>query len=466
MNLAAEVRAACAAARSMRPAPAALVVTVPIECDAPATAVPTALWDADVDAARIAWDSGALDPEDSWRWAAVGVCLRADAEGERRFAGVRDQASRFSGRVLEWTANATAQVPRARWFGGGSFRAGDCEILPWSGFGDGAFVLPRWCIGLDGAQAILRYAVDDGSWMRPDLIANRIEWVAAKVRSAWRADHPREHGATFELRDLPNGEWNALVTSALDRIRSTEASKIVAARSTHVGSNLPFDPATVFESLRHANPDCASFALEHGAGVFLGASPERLAVVRDRVCTSDALAGSEPARGAPIDERRRLIERDKDRREHAIVVEGLAAALRSVSTVVEVPTEPEVRSLPTVHHLATRLRATLREGVHVLDVVALLHPSAAVCGHPSAAAAAWIRECEPAARGWYAGPVGWFDDSGDGCFVVAIRSGVLRGREAWVYAGAGIVDGSDPASEYLETRAKQATMLRALGMAA
>jgi isochorismate synthase EntC len=101
--------------------------------------------------------------------------------------------------------------------------------------------------------------------------------------------------------------------------------------------------------------------------------------------------------------------------------------------------------------------------VHVLDLVRALHPTPAVCGTPRDAAIRWIASHEPETRGWYAGAVGWFDAAGDGAFSVAIRSGVLTRQEAWLYAGAGIVEGSDPALEYAEARVKQAPMLTALG---
>ena len=117
-------------------------------------------------------------------------------------------------------------------------------------------------------------------------------------------------------------------------------------------------------------------------------------------------------------------------------------------------------------HLHTPLTGVLREAVHVLDLVAAVHPTPAVGGVPRQDSVAWIAAHEPDPRGWYAGPVGWFDAGGDGEFAVAIRSGVLEARRAHVYAGAGIVAASDPAAEYAETSVKQRSILRALGIVA
>ncbi len=207
------------------------------------------------------------------------------------------------------------------------------------------------------------------------------------------------------------------------------------------------------------------FAFQRGEAVFLGASPERLCDKRGLSVASDALAGSAPrrdegdARAAAA-----LLESDKDRREHQVVVDAVRAALEPLATRIRVPAAPVVRTLRNVHHLWTPITATLARPLHVLDLVRALHPTPAVCGTPREAAIRWIAAHEPDPRGWYAGAVGWFDAEGDGAFNVAIRSGLLARREAWLYAGAGIVEGSDASLEYAETRLKQAPMLAALGL--
>jgi menaquinone-specific isochorismate synthase len=115
-------------------------------------------------------------------------------------------------------------------------------------------------------------------------------------------------------------------------------------------------------------------------------------------------------------------------------------------------------------HLRTPIAARLAKRAHVLDLVAALHPTPSVGGVPTDRAIEWITRNEPDPRGWYAGPVGWFDAEGDGEFAVALRCGLLRGNRAWIYAGAGIVRDSDPAMEYAETNIKQTALLRALGI--
>jgi salicylate biosynthesis isochorismate synthase len=174
---------------------------------------------------------------------------------------------------------------------------------------------------------------------------------------------------------------------------------------------------------------------------------------------SEAMAGSVPHGASAA-----LLESEKDRREHDLVVDAIVERLSPHCTALERSAEPQVRELPNVVHLQTPVTGVLREPVHVLDLLDLLHPTPAVGGVPVDDAVRWIVAREPVPRGWYSGPVGWFDAAGDGEFAVALRSGLVRGRRAHVYAGAGIVRGSVPAAEYAETALKLRPLLDALGV--
>ncbi len=260
--------------------------------------------------------------------------------------------------------------------------------------------------------------------------------------------------------------WEALVTDALARIRARELDKVVAARQTRLWAREPIDLGEVLARLAGSQPGCAEFALQRGDAVFLGASPERLVVKHGLAIETEALAGSAPRReGDGGEGAAALLGSDKDRREQEIVVRGIRAALEPLCERLDVGSVPCVRTLRSVHHLSTPVRGTLARPLHVLRVLEALHPTPAVSGLPRDRAMAWITAHEPAPRGWYASPVGWIDGAGDGAFAVAIRSALVAGDRAWLYAGAGIVLGSDPRLEYAETAVKQAAMLAALGAA-
>ena len=218
--------------------------------------------------------------------------------------------------------------------------------------------------------------------------------------------------------------------------------------------------------LSEAYADTTRFAVERGGRVFLGASPERLVSRRGSLVETDALAGTAKRGADDASIERSLLESAKDRHEHALVVRAIAEVLGPWSSSLDVPDEPRIRSLRNVFHLWTPIRAVFREDKHVLALVDALHPTPAVAGTPRDRATSWIATHEPSARGWYTGAVGWIDAAGDGDFAVAIRAGVVGPEDVWLYAGAGLVEGSDPLAEYAETRAKQAPMLAALGIQA
>ena len=178
-----------------------------------------------------------------------------------------------------------------------------------------------------------------------------------------------------------------------------------------------------------------------------------------------ALAGSAPRGGTPeADERlgEELLASPKNREEHQVVVEAVRAALAPLTVHLEVAPEPRLLKLPTIQHLFTPVRGRLAPGATLLDVVARMHPTPAVGGSPKEAALALIRRLEGWDRGWYAGPIGWLDGAGNGAFAVALRSGLLRGGQAALFAGCGIMGASQPEEEYREWQVKLRPMLAAL----
>jgi isochorismate synthase len=282
-----------------------------------------------------------------------------------------------------------------------------------------------------------------------------VEWEAAEedgiaAERVARRDSHDDEGFTRE-------EWTRAVDSALERIRSGSLRKVVLARSRRVKGSSPFDPDRISDALRDSYPACYRYRYEPGDGtVFLGASPERLVALSAGKIEADAVAGT------AAEEARALLDDPKERLEHDIVVEEVLAALRPVVSDVESDRVPSMHRLRNVTHLRTRIRAWARPGTHVLDLAARIHPSPAVAGAPRDAALELIRSLEPRPRGWYAGPIGWASAAGDGEFTLGLRAALLRGTEALLHAGAGIVLGSDPDREWVETESKMRAMEEAL----
>jgi menaquinone-specific isochorismate synthase len=262
--------------------------------------------------------------------------------------------------------------------------------------------------------------------------------------------------------------WRQAVERALAAIEAGSVGKVVLARELLVEAERPFSRAALLAALAGVvgSGEGAAGGLLYAMDGLVGASPELLVRREGRAASSCPLAGTAPRGATPAEEAAllaRLTASAKDADEHRFVVEAVAEALAEVSDDVQVQRR-EVVSLATVTHLATRIEAKLREPVpSALDLVALLHPTPAVAGTPTAAALDLIAELEPFQRGRYGGPVGWVDAAGDGEWAVALRGAELSGRRARLLAGAGIVPGSEPGAEWAETEAKLAAMLAVLG---
>ena len=306
----------------------------------------------------------------------------------------------------------------------------------------------------------------------PEVVVGRRDgrtWVtAAADRDPRRLLRPRPAvaGAAPQLRyadgALDPASWSAAVAAAVRRIEDGELAKVVLARDLRVDSDEPLHPRQLLARLAARFPDCWTFALDG----MLGATPELLLRRSGRRLSARVLAGTAP-RGAGTDDLRlaeALLASAKDREEHRLAVDSLVAALQPYCRELDVPADPSLLTLANVRHLATDLTATQRTGgTGLLELVGAVHPTAAVCGTPPDRAAALIAELEGMDRGRYAGPVGWLDARGDGEFGLALRCAELTGpASARLFAGCGIVAGSDPAAELAETQAKFAAFQAAL----
>ena len=278
---------------------------------------------------------------------------------------------------------------------------------------------------------------------------------------------PHDAFDRMQLRERPSARAYAdAVREAVGRIRRGSLRKVVLARTIEVTAERALDARLLAHRLRVVDPDAFTFCVPTDDGVLVGASPELLVSRHGLEVRSNPLAGSAPRSGDPVEDRANadaLVSSGKDREEHAIVVEAVASTLGAYCAELSWDPEPILRETPNVWHLSTRFRGVLREPAPpVLELVSALHPTPAVAGDPREAALESIAELEPFSRGRYAGAVGWVDADGDGEWAIALRCAELRGDRAILYAGAGIVAGSDPEKELDETERKFRAFLDAL----
>ncbi|PVE94794.1 isochorismate synthase [Microbacterium sp. TPD7012] len=255
------------------------------------------------------------------------------------------------------------------------------------------------------------------------------------------------------------------VRAALARIAGGELSKVVLARDLTGSIPAGSDLRRLVRALSTGYPDTWAFAVDG----LIGASPETLVTVQNGTVTARVLAGT-IGRGADADAdtaaSAHLASSTKDLDEHQYAVQSVLASLRPHTRALAASEQPFLLKLPNLFHLATDVEGELGNGESALDLVRALHPTAAVAGTPTAAAIAAIRDLEPFDRGRYAGPVGWVDAAGNGEWAIALRCAQFTAAaddiRVTAYAGAGIVAGSDPESELLETRVKFRPLVDAL----
>lgn len=298
--------------------------------------------------------------------------------------------------------------------------------------------------------------------------------VSTHIRGAdmGPAGSPPRHRKAHPVRMLPSPDtYRANVEQALACIRATGLDKVVLSRSLSVDVRL--DLAALLRRLAARNPIGYTFAIDLAGRpaprrTLIGASPELLLSRRGTQVLSHPLAGSIPRSSDPDEDRRRadgLLRSAKDLHEHALVVSAVADGLRPFCKGLWVPPQPSLLSTPTMWHLGTEVRGELADqAVSSLELALALHPTPAVCGHPRQQAYDFIGRTEGFERGYFAGLVGWCDAAGDGEWAVTLRCADVGENDATLYAGAGIVDGSRPDDELLETSAKLRTMLSAMGL--
>ena len=417
-----------------------------------------------------------LQPAEGTALVAVGRAWSVEPAGPERFAAAgRAWRDLLAGAALGGLAGDHGDLPRGAGpvlVGGLGFTGTEPEPDgAWAPFGAASLVLPAVAFARTADGAFLTASIAEGDPPAGRVPARLWDGLAARARDLAPAPGAlvaRPAGAPLAITgERPDrATWDRLVGLFAGAVGRGRLDKVVLARRVGVRSPLELDPPNALRRLAAAGPESTTFAFVRGGVTFLGATPERLARTEGRDFRTVALAGS-TARGADEAEDARLaaalLASDKDREEHAVVVEMLRDALSPIVDRLEVAPEPGVLPLRHLQHLVTRVEGTLREETGILALAERLHPTPAVGGEPRATALDLIAEHEGFDRGWYAGPVGWLGADGDGELMVALRCGLVDGQDATLFAGCGIVADSDPAREWEESRIKLRPVASALG---
>lgn len=293
-----------------------------------------------------------------------------------------------------------------------------------------------------------------------------ITWIGSDPQPVLKTtpDHLSNGAMTWNEQPAADEAWKERVAVAVERIQKGDLDKVVLARDITVSSSKSIDPRAILKKLADEYPTTWKYSISG----LVGATPELLLRLSRGMVTSRVLAGTISKTGDDAKDlalAASLARSSKDLAEHEYAVRSVAEAIEPFCSSTNVPESPFVLHLANVMHLATDVTGALVETLAHIDAFTILeqlHPSAAVCGTPRPNAAALIREIEGMSRGRYAGPVGWIDAAGDGELGIALRCGQINGDTIRIFAGCGIVDGSDPEVELAETYAKFTPMRSAL----
>ncbi|SFM48201.1 isochorismate synthase [Gracilibacillus orientalis] len=364
-----------------------------------------------------------------------------------------------------WIANPFSQYktgPIA--FGGFPFDAKEKVEELWEGFSGSQFRVPTFLLTSENDKSFLTMTVYVEQGSNVDQLAAELITRKNQLLHAPKPEYQENH--TVLKHEVDPVEWKKLVNKATTTIYSKNVDKIVLARELQIEFDEICDIGQVLDRLQKTQKNSFIFAWEKDDVCFVGATPERLVKVDNQQLFSACLAGTAP-RGKTKEEDndfgQQLLHDQKNRNEHKIVVDMIKEAVCSFAKYVEIPEQPTLYPLKNLQHLFTPVQAELDQGYTLLDVVEKLHPTPALCGFPRESSLDFIREFEQLERGWYGAPIGWFDQYFDGEFAVAIRSALVSGDKATLFAGCGVVEDSDPEIEYQETNIKFTPMLQALG---
>jgi menaquinone-specific isochorismate synthase len=392
--------------------------------------------------------------------AAMGTTLIHQSEGKRRFAAAQEFAQGWLPHFVTEAEHLPWAMPR--FFGNFTFFDQEAGC-----FAPGTIFLPQYQVVRHQEQCAL--------------VANvRVDWQSngeALAQQVWQMYRRVSQSDGLMLPPLPSAKrreiaawetapFRSSVAGALASIQKQQIHKLVLAHAVDVRSPLPFHWAHSLHHLRQRHPDCTVFSVGNGQGQsFIGASPERILSIHNHQLVTDALAGSSPRGRSALEDRelaQRLMNCDKERHEHQVVVDFIKQRLVDLGLQPTLTQYPSILPLSNIQHLHTPIHADVPSAIHPLEILASLHPTPAVAGMPRAIACQQIRQYEKFERSLYAAPLGWMDGQGNAEFVVGIRSALLDGHWARLYAGAGIVKGSDPDREVAEIKLKFQTLLQAL----
>lgn len=381
---------------------------------------------------------------------------------DNRFESISNDWKRLCSRLIKEEEDIDPVL-----FGGFSFDPETRQEKEWEQFSPAYFTVPLFQLKMTGGKTYIsiNYYTDEPQTAAAfEALRHERDRLIhlAQVDEFTVADRP----VLSEQTEIETARYMQAVENVTKQIKEQKAEKVVIARKLKLTFDEPVQKAAALHTIANEQSSSYHFGMQINEEMFFGATPERLVEISDGRAYSACVAGS-IKRGKTAQEDQQLGEsllRDrKNREEHQYVVDMITEVFNEFCTELQVNAAPKLLKVRDIQHLFTPVEGKLANAATIFQLVEALHPTPALGGVPRQTALEMIRREEQMDRGFYAGPIGWVDASGNGEFAVAIRSGLLSGKDAFLYAGGGIVADSTPAEEYAETWVKFRPVLRALG---
>ncbi|MBU8879864.1 isochorismate synthase [Bacillus sp. FJAT-29790] len=405
------------------------------------------------------------DPADETFIIGLGICKQIQTDlAIDRFTYIEEEWRRFTKDAIVYNKYHINGIGPLM-FGGFSFDPYKKKTKLWSKYDDSLFHIPKFMLSEIEGQAYLTTNVvctqHDDRTLIEKVGAERNAILSSIVESTCVGNHT----LLKEIEVNPE-QWMNTVNTIIEELKDNPLKKVVLARESRLFFDQPVQIEMVLSQLLKLQRESFIFAFESNGDCFIGASPERLVKKDENTLFTTCLAGS-IARGKTVEDDHllgeTLLNDEKNLVEHQYVVDMIKAAMEDASEEVTLADQPQLMKMRDIQHLYTPVIGRAKEHTSLLLLVDRLHPTPALGGLPKNKAVEKIREVEELDRGFYGAPLGWMDYKGNGEFVVSIRSGLIQGHEASIFAGCGVVEDSNAESEYVETKIKFRPMLTALG---
>ena len=352
-------------------------------------------------------------------------------------------------------------------FGGFSFDPKSVKDSEWDEFPSAYFFVPSFQLTSEGGQTYISInlintggdAVEEFDKLREE--RDRLIHIA-QVNEF----EPSLKPTVDSLVEIAKERYVAAVEDVTKQIKNGDADKVVIARSVKMNFEEEVSSVAALHHISNEQQESYHFGLQKDGQLFFGATPERLIEISNGRAYSSCVAGSIERGKSAAEDRElgtELLNDHKNLAEHGHVVKMISEVFYDYCTDVTMPSEPGLMKIRDIQHLFTPIEGNIEQHTDIFSLVAALHPTPALGGVPTNKSMDIIRENEQMDRGYYAAPIGWTDSDGNGEFAVAIRSALLDGNQAYLYAGGGIVADSEAEKEYEETWVKFRPVLRALG---